>query len=360
MKKSQRRELHEILGTQSYSRESKRMRRTMQRLLEDAGMRVVAKDGNVFAVKGDQDGPVPIFVAHLDTVHKHIGDAYQVIAEPDDGDFIYWAYRTDTGQRVGIGGDDKCGLWVALQASKRFDSCRVVLLRDEEIGTVGASASPAGWYKNASVVIEADRRGSGDAVSEACGTRLSSDEWQAHVGDIVLDHGYVWEDGGGLTDVVTLAEENKITTSCINLSAGYHQPHTANETVVESELENCLSLAVSLARASEGRTWDVPIADRNTYTYTSMDWKPLGFRNYRVERGKFTLVGGKDVDPEPESEDAYWAKEEERYLQEQDEMYAQTLKCPTCGVGGMMYDRREDMVLCMECNTYVQSADALR
>lgn len=363
MKRSQRRELHKILETQSYSRESGKMRRLMRDLLESAGMRVTIRDGCIFAVKGNQDDPVPIFVAHLDTVHKHIGEHYKVVAEPDGADFIYWAYNSSTGMRTGVGGDDKCGLWVALQASKHFANCRVVLLRDEEIGGLGARSSPKGWYNGASVVIEADRRGNGDAVTEASGIRLSSDEWQDHVSDIVSMHGYAWEDAGGFTDVTELCESHKITTSAINISAGYHRPHTDYEYVSDSDLENALDLTISLADKSAGRTWDVRKEDRVSEYWGAASWRSTKWtkKSWALYGDKFELKTDDSTkyDPDPVADAGAWGKVTQAW-DDGPAQFVQGIKCPTCGNDGMMYDRDQDMVMCVECEEYTSSSNALQ
>lgn len=344
MRRDERKRFHSIMSTQSHTRETGTMRKLMVSLLQDAGMRTKTKDGNVFATKGSQDGPVPIFVAHLDTVHPHIGDRYKLGAEPSDGDFVYWAYDKKTGKPSGVGGDDKCGLWVALEAARLFDNCRVVLTRDEEIGAVGARVSPHSWYRNASVVIQADRRGNADAVNEACGVRLSSDEWQQRMTPIISAHGYDWSTGG-LTDVSELCELNKITTSAINISAGYYNPHTPDEYVVESDVENALSLAIAIAQFSEGRTWDVPDGDRvdQLWGKWSKAWTP------RYRSKTLGLDGWADD---------FFVREEQKMLDENDRAFEAALKCPTCA-GSVTLHHEEDAVTCSACGEYTHVDNAM-
>jgi hypothetical protein len=70
---------------------------------------VVIKDNNIYVTKGDAD-VYPCIVAHTDTVHN-IHKYYKVF----DDDNCLFAFNSESGKQVGVGGDDKVGIWLALE-----------------------------------------------------------------------------------------------------------------------------------------------------------------------------------------------------------------------------------------------------
>ena len=84
--------------------------------------KVTVGNGFVFA-----KGSFPVcLVAHLDTVHKELPSK-----------FLYDPATTTISAPEGIGGDDRCGVYMALKVAKMYD-CSVLFCEDEEIGMVGA------------------------------------------------------------------------------------------------------------------------------------------------------------------------------------------------------------------------------
>ena len=65
---------------------------------------VKIKDNNIYITKGDSD-VYPCIVSHTDTVHD-IHNNFRVF---DDNGCIF-AFNSDTGTQVGVGGDDKVGI----------------------------------------------------------------------------------------------------------------------------------------------------------------------------------------------------------------------------------------------------------
>lgn len=257
MNATQRRTLVDLFAVQSESGKESAMLTHMRRALRNAGCRIVAtdSDGQFLAMKGNTDAPVPYFIAHADTVHAIVPKSRYAlgVAIADDGDIEHYAYDPTTGASRGIGGDDKVGLWACIEAAWALPDVAIIITVQEERGGLGALALNPGWLDDAAVLIQLDRRGNADAVRETY-DHVSSPEWQEHVAPILATHGYAWSDGA-LTDVVVLAEEGISPVSVVNLSAGYHLPHTVQEYVSERDASTALALALALARASAGRAW---------------------------------------------------------------------------------------------------------
>lgn len=256
MKLTQRERLLDLLAIQSKTGRTRQIRAYMHQSLTEAGCTVRRRDHQLYARKGASDAPIPYFVAHSDTVHSIVPDErYAVGAETDGGELVYIAYDPTTLRYRGVGGDDKCGLWMCLEAAHALDNVGVIITVDEEIGAVGARKVRQSDLANAAVLIQGDRRGSSDAVREAMDVTISSLAWQDHVADLITTHGYSWCDWGSITDVAELLDKYISPVSAVNLSAGYHDAHTDYESVRESELENALELALSLAERSAGTAW---------------------------------------------------------------------------------------------------------
>src|SRR5690349_5985339 len=103
MQKMPRERLVDILSIQAKSGRTTHMRAHIQRELEEAGCRVWRRDKNLYARKGDVSAPVPVFIAHSDTVHEIVPDRnYRVACEVDGGDIIYYAYDPITGKSRGV------------------------------------------------------------------------------------------------------------------------------------------------------------------------------------------------------------------------------------------------------------------
>ena len=90
--------------------------------LKKANKNVISEDGFVYA---DGDFPV-LLVAHLDTVHEKLPES------------ILYDLQTNTvSSPNGIGGDDRCGIYMILEIIKKH-KCSVLFCEDEEKGGIGA------------------------------------------------------------------------------------------------------------------------------------------------------------------------------------------------------------------------------
>lgn len=255
MRQPARSRLLRILRTQSKSRKTQRMRGVMKEMLLDAGMEVQVINKQIFARKGNADH-MPVIVAHADTVHDIVPtDRYRVAFETVDGQVIHYAFDPKTGKQRGVGGDDKCGLWIAQEIARNMENVGVIITVDEEIGCIGAKRVTSDQIDHATVLIQADRRGKDDAIIRANQIDISSKEWQEHVKKGIDAHGYHYSTFGMGTDVAAMHNTKAAQVSAINLSAAYFDPHSDNEWIAEDHLENAFELALRLAQESSGEKW---------------------------------------------------------------------------------------------------------
>lgn len=189
---------------------------------------VISEDGFVFA-----RGTFPVLlVAHLDTVHKALPQA-----------IVYNEEKQSISSPQGIGGDDRCGVYMILEIIKKFN-CSVLFCEDEEIGCIGADKfTMTELAKNLefNYIIEFDRKGNRDAVFYDC----DNPDFEAFITEEFFKTAY-----GTLSDISILAPY--LGCAAVNLSCGYYSAHMTSEYVVMPEMEKVIEEACNiLARTTE-------------------------------------------------------------------------------------------------------------
>lgn len=204
--------------------------------------------GSIYLTKGQAD-VYPCIVAHVDTVHAITGESIT----PVTIDGRVTGIHASTMQQTGIGGDDKCGIFAALEIMGKLPACKVALFVDEEVGCLGSSAADMTFFFDCAFVLQADRRGSSDFVTSIGGRPMSSIEWQKAIKPLLNAHGYK-PSTGAMTDVEAL-RDNGLGVCAANLSAGYHNPHQDTEYIVLAELDNVTKLMLAICRTQGHKRW---------------------------------------------------------------------------------------------------------
>ena len=199
--------------------------------------------GNLFLRKGSA-APSPCVVAHLDEVHDVEG---RVVVE--EGDMLY--ATNAEGERVGLGADDKNGVWMALRLLEQKSSLCVALFVGEEklddmAGCRGSRACSLDRFDGATCLLQCDRKGASDVVIIGKGgIPLCSEEF---LPTALLDkYGYSAIEGGR-TDVVALRERG-LEKNCCNIGCGYYNAHKSDEYTLFSHLQNALTFVSELVDA---------------------------------------------------------------------------------------------------------------
>lgn len=171
--------------------------------LQSMGYKPVSKDGFLYAA-----GSVPVMlVAHLDTVHH---DPVNIICYSEDQRYIT--------SPEGIGGDDRCGVYMILEIIQSV-GCHVLFTEDEERGCIGARKFAASdIVPQLNYIVEIDRRGSEDAVFYQC-DNPDFTEW-------VTSFGFR-KAHGSFSDICAIAP--KLGVAAVNISAGYYNEHSRHE-----------------------------------------------------------------------------------------------------------------------------------
>ncbi|MBO5921131.1 MAG: hypothetical protein J6Q48_01925 [Bacteroidaceae bacterium] len=198
---------------------------------------VVAEDafGNIFITKGCADS-FPCVTAHLDEVHAPTERNIIV-----DGDLIYAV--DNKGESVGIGADDKNGLWIISHLLHTKPVLKAALFVQEErdgemLGCRGSIACSLAFFDDVRYIIAVDRKGNNEVVTVGKGNICLCD-YDFIPNDLLQKYNYVCVDGGR-TDVVALKERG-LHVPCCNISCGYYNAHKPDEYTVFAHLVTSLT-----------------------------------------------------------------------------------------------------------------------
>jgi len=211
-------------------------------------------------------GEIPVLlVAHMDTVHKEI--PYQIIYKDD---YMF--------SPQGIGGDDRCGVWMILQIIEEL-KCHVLFTEDEEIGCVGADMFTVSSYPELlkgklNYIIEFDRRNSNDCVFYDC-DNPDFDNF------IIKSSGNHFKTAwGSCSDISYIAPVLKV--AAVNLSCGYYQEHTLEHYINVKEMNINIEKAKQIIKTpcEEPFKYISVYNYRNTYNNYGYGYYDYGYDDY--------------------------------------------------------------------------------
>ena len=222
------------------------------------------RDGhnNVYVTKGtlDEGEYYPMFISHTDTVHElidqiNVEEEYLVRPYTFGKDFgteqslCLKAYDND-GKPTGIGGDDKCGIFICLELLSQLDKVKVAFFVSEETGCHGSKMVDEEFLKDVGYCTQYDAPGD-HLISYSCfGTVLFDKDGEffktalrsitGSFGNdmLVQSHPY--------TDIMMIKQKSDI--SCINMSCGYYNMHTSNEFVCLDDVERAIIAGVNMVK----------------------------------------------------------------------------------------------------------------
>lgn len=211
----------------------------LEKLLKAKYGEVINEDGFLYA-----KGNVPILLtAHMDTVHKE--KCRDIVIEKHEN-------MTILSSPQGIGGDDRCGVWIIwMILTKTKYRPTILFCEDEEIGGVGSNKFVKTKYiddlKEMKYLVELDRANDNDAVYYDCGNQA----FKRYIKETI---GYV-EAYGSFSDISHLSPECDVAS--VNLSCGYYNAHTLKEYVIYEEMFNTFkAVKVLLSKANDAKNYD--------------------------------------------------------------------------------------------------------
>lgn len=222
----------------------------------------IVGDGFVYAT-----GDIPILlVAHMDTVHTSIpSQIYCDLLQK-----VVWSPQ-------GIGGDDRCGVFMILKLLEKFKP-HVLFTEDEEKGCIGASKVVNQILKpDVKFIVELDRRGSDDCVFYDCENK----KFQEYIESFGFKTAI-----GSYSDICILSDEWDIAS--VNLSSGYYDEHTRYEYIKLNDMEKTLERVTKILEDEESEYYDY---QRREYIYYNKNHSEV-YHDYEDEYGYLDKDGG--------------------------------------------------------------------
>jgi di/tripeptidase len=250
--------LKEVLSIPSVYGEEKLVRDYIKNYAEENGIEhYIDNKGNIYLTKGSEkmtEGEFyPCVVSHMDTVHRGHHtlieqdlrlDIVESIFEKEGGQTILTAKLPGTNTQTGIGGDDKCGVFVCLEMFEKFDVLKGAFFVEEEIGMKGSKEADPKFFTNVGYAIQFDAP-SANWITETCsGVKIFDDEFKGLIKETLSKDGYTNFSYDPFTDVNQLSQ--KFNFNCLNLGCGYYRQHTNGEYVVVEEVEKSLMAGENL------------------------------------------------------------------------------------------------------------------
>lgn len=189
-------------------------------------------DKNIYVTKGVAE-TYPCIACHIDQVQA-VCDSIQIFEQED----IIFGFDFKSRKQVGLGADDKNGIYMALLALINTSVLKAIFFHGEETGCNGSKACNMTFFNDCRFVIECDRKGNSDFVTNGSGVELCSKEFET---DCNLEQYGYKACNAFVTDVVALKKRD-LPVSCVNISVGYENQHKDNETTCVSDLEKCWEL----------------------------------------------------------------------------------------------------------------------
>lgn len=217
---------------------------------------------NVYVTKGtlDEGEFYPMFISHTDTVHElidQINVREEYLVRPNtfgktfgtEQSLCFKAYDND-GNPTGIGGDDKCGIFICLELLSRLDKVKIAFFVSEETGCHGSKMVDTEFLKDVGYCTQYDAPGD-HLISYSCmGTVLFDKDgefFNTALRSITKSFGNeMMVQSHPYTDIMMIKQKSDI--SCINMSCGYYNMHTANEFVCLYDVERSINAGVNMVK----------------------------------------------------------------------------------------------------------------
>lgn len=212
---------------------------------------------NIYVQKGslNKDEYFPCVISHMDTVHtdqhhlieKNIKlNILELYAEFSDYKPVLVAYDPITKLKTGIGGDNKCGVYVCLRLLEELEDVKVAFFVEEEIGMLGSKALDHSFFQNVGYALQPDAP-TNNWFSKTCsGHKLWTQDFFSAVETILGEYGIDNISRDPYTDVVQL--RRYFDFCCAVLPVGYYNQHCSDEYVSESDTKRCVELAKDIIK----------------------------------------------------------------------------------------------------------------
>ena len=267
--------------TKTY-KEGKMVDYIMSTIVQMGGVTLTRDEhNNIYATKGtlDEGQFYPMFISHTDTVHELVDE----IIVKEEHLLRPYTFGKDFGQEqvlclkaytkddkpTGIGGDDKCGIYICLELLNQLDKVKVAFFVSEETGCHGSKKVNEDFLKDVGYCTQYDAPGD-HLISYSCfGTVLFDKEGEFfHTALRSITKSFKNEmmvQSHPYTDIMMIKQKSDF--SCINISCGYYNMHTSNELICIDDVVRAIEVGKNLVK------------DLGLKKY-EFEYKPQGFQTF--------------------------------------------------------------------------------
>lgn len=206
---------------------------------------------NIYVTKGEikENEFYPCVVAHTDTVHRDQIDLINTRTNikiksfpSEDNSTILMGWDPKKNSATGIGGDDKCGVYICLKMLLESEVLKAAFFVQEETGMHGSKKSDPDFFKNVGYAIQFDAPTNNWFSKTLLGIPIWNDNFfdacKVTLNENKIDN--ISHDP--YTDVLQLRK--KFDFCCAVFPTGYYNQHSSTEYVIAEETEQCLKLGI--------------------------------------------------------------------------------------------------------------------
>jgi hypothetical protein len=239
--------LGELLKIQSHRSNYEAMSNYIIKCLEGSKEVHYTQDeiGNIYVTKGELEIDYPAFACRTNS-EQDIVENYQVLRL---GKSHTWMALTETNGKAatkGIGGDAKCGIYLCLKLIQSLPAVKCMFFVESGKGYKGAMECDLNFFRDCRWLIEFDRKGRGDIVTEANVKDICSKDFKEKLEKLGKKYNFQ-SVKGGKCDASILKVERKLNISAVNISAGFYRPNSQDERIIEKDLMQVLQLSKDIA-----------------------------------------------------------------------------------------------------------------
>jgi len=208
----------------------------------------VDEHNNVYITKGkpNKGDYYPCVVAHTDTVHydqKHLiknNIKISILETIVDGKVRLGGFDPVKLKATGIGGDDKCGVYLCLKLLLEFDVMKAAFFVKEEIGMQGSQYADEKFFKNVGYAIQFDGPTRNWFSKSLMGQDLWNESFMTDIKPLLENYKVDNFSKDPYTDVYQLVK--KFDFCAAVFPTGYYNWHSPQEYVIPEETEECYEL----------------------------------------------------------------------------------------------------------------------
>ena len=290
--------------------------------------------GNLLCERKKTQEFVPLVIAHVDINQPKV--------DPTPVEVDGWIVGMLNGFQKGLGHDDRAGVYFAQLIAETDMECKIILTKDEEIGAIGAGRLPKEFFKDVSLCLQLDRRGSSDISDFTNGVEVVSAAFKEKLKHLLKKHNYAFTTCM-FTDVGELKATLEVDMCCMNISCGYYSEHSAEERLNWNQYINACNFALGiLLLCGKEKQEHKPVARKHRYNitygpYSRTEKAKNQWWEYDPIEKRIVFLGGEDGE-----EDEDTAK-----------FPALTYECQHCGESHAHWNTYWQSFICDECNAEI-------